>query len=182
MNTFNHIVKIALFTLFIYTSANNGIKENGFGKAEGKRNIRCLTEMNREFGRQEFGAQGEQGQFVNGENTNERRNRNRGGFDSQNDRWNNSYQGQPGPDPQMHERIYRNTDVPEYYNSGSNIRYVSPGNNFNNELFEKLKNNAIFIIPALLLGFYALRNMGTNSLLMIVAIVGILMYTQRYIN
>ncbi|GAB67528.1 hypothetical protein PCYB_115480 [Plasmodium cynomolgi strain B] len=182
MNTFNHIVKIALFTLFIYTSANNGINENGFGKAVGTRNIRCLSEMNREYGRPEFSAQGEQSQFVNGENGNEQKDGNREGYNSQNGPLNNNYQGQFGSDPQMHERVYRNTDVPEYYNNNNNIRYLSPGNNFNKELFEKLKNNAVFIIPALLLGFYILRNTGTHSLLMLAAIAGILMYTQHYVS
>ncbi|CAI7721618.1 Plasmodium exported protein, unknown function [Plasmodium vivax] len=182
MNTFNHTVKIALFTLFIYTSANNGINENGLGKAVGSKNIRCLSEVNGNYARSEFGSQGEQSQFVNGDNTNEQRDGSRDSFGSQNSQWSNGYQSQTGSDPQMHERVYRNSDVPEYYNSNNNMRYVSPGNNFNKELYEKLKNNAVFIIPALLVGFYVLRNTGTQSLLMLAAIAGILMYTHHYVK
>ncbi|KJP88882.1 hypothetical protein AK88_01376 [Plasmodium fragile] len=188
MNTFNHMIKIALFTLFIvrneihYTSASNGNNENGFGKAVGTRNIRCLSERSREFGRPDLRPQSEPGQYVNGDNPNEQKNRNGDGFGPESDQWNYGYYGPHGSDPQMHERVYRNTDASDYYTNGYSVRYVSPGNTFNNELFEKLKNNAIYIIPVLLAAFYVMRNMGTQSMLLLAAIIGVLMYTQRYVN
>ncbi|EUD66281.1 hypothetical protein C922_03197 [Plasmodium inui San Antonio 1] len=182
MNTFSHMVKIALFTLFIYISGNNGISEYHFGRGFGKGNIRCLTQMNREFGRPEFSAQGERSQFVNGENTTEKKDGNREGSDSQNGPWNNYYQGPYGSDPQMHGGVYRNGGAPEYYNNNDNIRYVSPRNNFNKELSEKLKSNAIIIIPAMLIGLYFLRNTNPQTLIMLAAIAGILMYTNHYIS
>ncbi|GAW82004.1 hypothetical protein PGO_114580 [Plasmodium gonderi] len=179
MNMLNCLARISLFTLFIYNSYNFSMNENGLGKVLDARHIRSLSEMNANSMRADYTSNHQQNQYVSGDSLNEQRDASRESYTAQSGAWSNTYQ-QNGSESPMYERVYRNTEAPDYYNN--NVRYLAQGDNFNKELFEKLKTNAVFIIPALLFGFYVLRNTGMQTLLMMGAIGGILMYTHHYVK
>ncbi|SBT39479.1 Plasmodium exported protein, unknown function [Plasmodium ovale wallikeri] len=187
MNPINQIIRISLFTLFIYTSSTQCNVNMTVGNVLKNNSGRLLSEAGRDFGRSDF-VNGPPPQIDPNVYTPQRENdekkekeKEREGFPPQGPPNSGSWSTFNGSEPQMNERIYRNTEAPEYY--PNNVRYLSPGgNNFNQELYEKLKNNAVFIIPAVLAAFYVLRNSGTQTLLMIAAIAGVLMYTHHYVS
>ncbi|KAI4837474.1 hypothetical protein MKS88_003948 [Plasmodium brasilianum] len=165
---------------FVYTCKKYGSNEDSVGKALNSKNIRILCEPGRDFSGSHYSnGPHDQNLYGSTDSINEKRDNNRDGTKP------------PPPSPQgswstfndeglANERLQRNPWIYDYYQN--NVRYVAPENNINHELIEKLKKNAIYILPVLLVSYYLFRNSGTQTFLLIAAIAGVLMYTRHYIN
>ncbi|KJP90143.1 hypothetical protein AK88_00312 [Plasmodium fragile] len=152
------IFGVTAVLLALHYSNNNDYGINGKDIVSGLKssNVRSLSEMNANFGESRENLQ------FSGENVNERRN-------SYN---NGNYRNQWGSYEHLNSSPYSDN----YYNQGTQqIGEGSMGrmhfNSFNSGLAQKLKENAIYILPGMIAGYYAWNSLGTQTFILLSAIV-----------
>ncbi|CAA9990613.1 Plasmodium exported protein, unknown function [Plasmodium knowlesi strain H] len=165
----NSLIKVSAVTLVILAlqySHKNECGPNGKCLVSGleSRNARNLSQMNPNFGGSRDNL------HFPGENMNERRNNyNNGNF---NNPW-GSYENLESP---SHYDSYYGRE-PSYM--GEENRNEININQFNSGLGQKLKENAIYIVPGMIASYYAWNSLGTQTFLMVAAIIGVLLFAKH---
>ncbi|ANQ10097.1 Uncharacterized protein PCOAH_00037350 [Plasmodium coatneyi] len=168
LSSLNSVIKVFAVTLVILAlqySHKNHCGPNGKCLVSGleSRNVRSLSEMNHNFG----GSR--ESLHFPGEHVNERRNNyNSGNYNSQ---W-GSYENL---DSSSYRGSYYDNDPQHMGEHSTNELNI---NNFNSGLGRKLKENALYIIPGMIASYYAWNSLGTQTFLMVAAIIGVLLFAK----
>ncbi|SBT31575.1 Plasmodium exported protein, unknown function [Plasmodium ovale wallikeri] len=162
-NSLNLCTKLFAFTLLVlYTFKDNVVDENGLCKTGDLKNVRMLSEVNGNFRRYEDDVN------MSREDLNSRRDYNGGFTGNWTPQENEEYR-------RTYHRANDNMESGEYGNNNSNEMNFSC---FNSGLCQKLKKNALYIIPSMIGSYYAWNYLGTQNFLLVAVIIGALFYAN----
>ncbi|GAB68677.1 hypothetical protein PCYB_141040 [Plasmodium cynomolgi strain B] len=169
LSSLNSLIKVFAVTLVIlalqYSNKNHdGVNGKGVVSGLESNNVRNLSEINSNFG----GSR--ENLHYSGENTNERRNNyNNGNVNSQ-------WGSHENVEPSTYYGTYNNHAPQE--NGEQNMSEINL-NCFNSGLCQNLKKNAIYIVPGVIAGYYAWNTIGTQTFLLVTAIIGVLLFARH---
>ncbi|EUD63835.1 hypothetical protein C922_04593 [Plasmodium inui San Antonio 1] len=167
LSPLNCLIKVIAVTLLIlalqYSNENkHGINGRSVVSDLESSNVRSLSEMHSNLG----GSR--ESLYSSHENINERRN-NRGNVGSQ---W----------------RSHENLESSSYYGTYNNHAPREPGqqnmgelnlDSFSSGILKKVKENAIYVVPGIIAGYYAWTQIGSQRFLLIAAIIGLFLFARH---